>query len=86
MNATPLIIPITDFIRNTKYYSDLLPDVGTVTVTRDGRPYMDVKLNNIERNRRLLKFAGIWKGTGLDDDKLWAKVFARRNRKKPITL
>lgn len=86
MNANAPIIPITDFLRKAKYYSDLLPDVDKLIVTRDGRPYMDINLSNQERNRRLLAFVGKWKGTSLDDDKLWAKVFVRRNRKKPVRL
>lgn len=86
MNGNALIVPITDFIRRAKYYQDLMAKVAGITLTRDGRPYMDVKLNNQERNRRLLKFAGVWKGTRLDSDELWAKVFVRRNRKNPIKL
>lgn len=86
MNGNTLIVPITDFVRKSKHYADILPKVREMVITRDGRPYMDVKLTNEERNRRLLKFAGIWKGTELDNDELWAKVFVRRNRKKPIKL
>lgn len=87
MNGNTPIVPITDFIRRTKYYEDLLTDgVHEITLTRDGWPFMEVRLTNQERNRRLLALVGTWKGTKLDDDKLWAKVFVRRNRKKPIKL
>ncbi len=87
MNGNTTIAPITDFIRRTKYYEDLLcKNVREIVLTRDGWPFMEVKLTNQERNRRLLALAGTWKGTELDDDKLWAKVFVRRNRKTPIKL
>lgn len=34
----------------------------------------------------LLKAAGSWKGTELDDDKLWKEVFKRKSRKKAVSF
>lgn len=87
MDTNTPIVPITDFIRRTKYYEDLLSDgVKGMVLTRDGWPYLEVKLTNQERNRRLLALVGTWKSTELDNDKVWKAVAVRRNRKKPIKL
>lgn len=80
------IIPITEFIRNFGRYADMLPSLRKIILTREGWPYAEVKLTPEERNGKLLKLAGAWKGTELDDDVFWKKVLTRKSRKKPITL
>lgn len=85
MNGNTLVVPITDFIRNTKYYEDLAVRVN-LTLTRDGRPYLDVKLNNQARNRKLLEFLNTIDPTLFANDEVWKAVAVRRNRKKPIRL
>lgn len=85
MNGNTLVVPITDFIRNTKYYEDLVAKVN-LTLTRDGWPYLDVKLNNQARNRKLLEFLDTIDPTLFANDEVWRAVAVRRNRKKPIRL
>lgn len=80
------IIPITDFIRKFGAYADLLPTLDSLILTRDGRPFATVRATPEEKNRQLLSFFGIWKGTSLDNDRLWKNVLKRRNRKKLIAL
>lgn len=86
MNGNTLVVPITDFIRKTKYYEDLFPGIGEITLTRDGRPYLDVRLNNQARNRKLLEFLDTIDPTLFANDEVWKTVAVRRNRKKPIRL
>ena len=83
---TSKIIPVTEFIRNFGTYADLIPHIGELVLTREGKPFAVVKASPQEKNEKLLSFYGAWKGTKLDSDKLWKKVFKRRNRKKPIVL
>lgn len=80
------IISVTDFIRNFGDYTKILPEVEKLVLTRDGRPFAEVKIVPEEKNKKLLTFFGLWKGTDLDDDKLWKNVLIRKNRKKPIKL
>ncbi len=81
-----LTIPVTDFIRKFGNYAESLPTIEEIVLTRDGRPFATVKATPQEKNRRLLSFFGIWKGTELDDDKLWKEVLTRHNRRHPIKL
>lgn len=80
------IIPITDFIRKFGEYTSLLPKVNKLILTRDGRPFAEIKATPSEKNRKLLSFAGIWKGSELDNDKIWKKVLSRKNRKKIVSI
>jgi len=80
------IIPITDFIRRFGAYADLLPHMDKLILTRQGRPFAEVRATAQEKNRKLLKFAGVWKGTKLDDDAYWKKVLSRKSRKPIVKL
>lgn len=86
MNGNTLIVPITDFLRRHKYYGDQLRHADGMTLTLDGWPYLDVKLNNRERNKALLEFVKTIDPKLFDNDEVWKAVAVRRNRKKPITL
>lgn len=77
------IIPITDFIRRFGQYADLLPYLNKLILTREGRPFAEVKATAEEKNRKLLKFIGVWKDTKLDSDRHWKSVLSRKSR-KPI--
>lgn len=80
INNTP-IVPVTDFVRNFREYIDLLPKVTEIVLTRDSYAVATVKSTPKEKNAGLKKFWGIWKGTTLDNDRLWADVLKRRNKK-----
>lgn len=75
------IIPVSDFIRNFGDYANLLSSVDKIVLTREGRPFATVKATPEEKNRELLNFFGLWKGTKLDNDKLWREVLKRKSRK-----
>lgn len=80
------IIPITDFVRRFGQYADLLPHLDKLILTREGRPFAEVRATPEEKNRKLLKFAGVWKGTKLDDDRHWKKILRRKSRKPILSL
>ncbi len=80
------IIPITEFIRRFGVYSQLLPTLSGLILTREGRPFATLRATPEEKNRQLLSFFGLWKGTDLDSDLLWKTVRKRRNRKALISL
>lgn len=80
------IMPITDFIRNFGAYSDLLPSLDKLILTREGRPFAEMKATPEAKSEARKKFAGIWAGTDLDNDKFWAKVLKKTSRKRKIIL
>jgi hypothetical protein len=73
------IVPISDFIRKFGQYADLLPALTEIILTRDGRPFASLRARPEEKNRELASFAGLWKGTSLDRDRLWKDVRKRTN-------
>lgn len=80
------IVSTTDFIRNFGTYADMLPKLDKIILTREGRPFASVKSSPEEKNRQLLRSAGIFKGTPLEDDKFWKKVLKRKSKKKVYDL
>lgn len=80
------IISVTDFIRKFGDFADLLPKIDKLILTRDGRPFAEVRIVPEERNKKLLSYSGIWKNTELDDNKFWNMALKRNSRKKPITI
>ena len=80
------IIPVTDFIRNFGFYSDLLVEVDKLILTREGRPFATVETTPEEKNRKLLSLRGSWDGKLFEDDAVWKAVLIRRNRKNPIKI
>lgn len=80
------IVPITDFIRRIGDYADMLPNVTKLIITRDGRPFATFQATPEEKNARLIKLFGTWKGSLFDNDMIWKAVAVRRNRKKPIKI
>ena len=80
------IIPISDFIRKFGEYTAILPKIDKLILTREGRPFAEIKATASEKNKKLLSMAGMWKDTELDDDKLWKKVLTRKSRKKIIKI
>jgi len=53
---------------------------------KKSRPFAEVKASPSEKNKKLLSFFGVWKGTKLDNDKLWKEVLKRKSRKELIKL
>jgi hypothetical protein len=73
-------VSVTDFIRNFGTYADLLPKLDSLLLIRDGKYFATLKSTPTEKNKNLLKFSGVWKGTSLDKDSLWKRVLTRKNR------
>lgn len=76
-----MIVPITDFIRKFGMYANLLPKVDKIILTREGRPFAEVKLTSEERNERFLKLWGTWDPKLFGNDKIWKEPWKRKNRK-----
>ena len=76
------IVPVTDFIRNFGKYADLLPKLDGIILTREGRSFATVKPSREEKRKLMQKAAGLWKGTDLDNDKIWADVLSRKSKAK----
>ena len=53
---------------------------------KKSRPFAEVKASPSEKNKKLLSFFGVWKGTKLDNDKFWKEVLRRKSRKDLIKL
>lgn len=79
-------LTVTDFIRNLGVNLDLLPRITKMVLTRDGRPYAEIRLTPEERNRKFLQVLGTFDGRLFANDKVWKEVAVRRNRKKPIII
>lgn len=76
-----LIVPITDLRRNFGDISSNLTFVDHILLTKGGRPYAILKAAPEEKRKFLVKSFGAWKGTELDNEKLWKEVFTRKSRK-----
>jgi len=76
------IIPITDLRRNFGKISEDILSVESFVLTKGGKPFAILKAAPELRKESLMKAAGAWKGTILDDDELWKKVLTRKSRKK----
>lgn len=83
---TSKIIPVTEFIRNFGTYADLLLKTNKIILTREGRPFAEIKATPDEKNRELLRLRNSWDGKLFENAKVWKKVLMRRNRKKPIVI
>lgn len=77
------IIPITDFVRKFGQYADMLSSMDKIILTREGRPFAEVKATPQEKNRKLLALMKTWDGKLFENEAIWKKVLIRRNRKKP---
>ena len=82
MNANTPIVPVTDFVRNFASYMASLPGLSEIVLTRDSYPVATIKATSQSKNTELKKLFGVWKGTTLDNDKLWEDVLKRRNKKR----
>ena len=77
-------VPATDFVRKFGYYTDLLPKVNKINVTRGGKKVGVFSIPPEQKKKAFRAFAGSLKGTGFDNDEIWKEVFKRKSRKEPI--
>lgn len=80
------IIPITDLRRNFGEITANLANIDSLLLTKGGEPFATLKATPNIKRKNLLKAAGAWKGTKLDNDSLWVKVLKRKSRSKPVAL
>jgi len=80
------IISITELRKNFGRFTELLPRVDSLIVTRGGEPFAILKAVSMEKRKLMKKSSGAWKKTPLDNDSLWKEVFKRKSRKSDISL
>lgn len=80
------IIPITELRRKFGEVTASLPEIDSLILTKKGRPFAVLKATKEAKMEILKRSAGAWKGTALDSDKVWKKVFKRKSRKTKISL
>lgn len=81
-----IIIPITDFVRKFGAYANRLPSLEKIILTREGRPFAELKASPQEKNRKLIELIKSFDGKLFENEEVWKAVFTRRNRKKPIKI
>lgn len=80
------IISITDLRRNFGEITANLDKIEEIILTKGGEPFAILKAAPEVKRKMLKKSAGVWRGTALDNEKIWRKVFKRKSRKAPISL
>lgn len=84
LSNTDKTIAISDLRRRFGEIEKALPHVNRFIITKKGKPFAVLSADPSIKRAKLLSFAGIWKNTDLDDDKLWKDVLKRKSRKKAI--
>lgn len=80
------IVSITELRRNFGEITAELAKIDSLVLTRGGEPFAILKATPEEKMKILKKASGTWKGTALDKDDIWKKVFKRKSRRTTITL
>lgn len=87
------LIPITYLRRNLGKILRELSQKGPYLVTKDSRIIAEIRPKGKTAKdkskkttaQKLIKFAGIWKGTELDSDEFWNQILTK-DSKPPIKL
>ena len=80
------IIPITDLRRRFGEITANLASIDELILTKGGEPFAILKAAPEVKKKNLLKAAGGWKNTDLDNDKLWQKLLKRKSRMASVKL
>ena len=80
------IIPITDLRRNFGEITANLAETNGIILTKGGEPFAVLQAVPSVKKKILKKSCGAWKGTKLDDSKVWKEVFKRKSRKEAIAI
>ena len=81
-------IPIDEFRRKLGELKKELPFTD-FTLTDRGKPIARVTAtpeSSEVKKTRMMKMAGVWKETEMDDDNLWKEVLKKNSRRTDITL
>lgn len=79
-------ISINDLRRNFGEIERALPFVSFFIITKKGKPFAILSATPDLKKELMKKTAGAFKGTKLDDDKLWKEVLVKKSRKEEISL
>ncbi len=79
-------ISINELRRRFSEIEAELPYLESLVITKKGKPI--ATLTSAPELKKSLRrsTAGAWRGTDLDDDKLWTEVGKRRSRRNSIDL
>lgn len=80
------IIPVTEMRRNFGAITANLSKYKKIILTRGGRPFAVLRPVDSGGKKNLLKTAGAWRGTELDNDALWRKALKKKSRRKAVSL
>lgn len=80
------LIPISQMRKKFGEIEAILPYVDQITITKKGKPLAIITAAPEIKRAMIKKYAGSLKGSELDNDKIWKKIFKRKSRKKPIKL
>jgi len=80
------IVPITDLRRRFGEITARLAYIDSLILTKGGEPFAILKSAPNIKRKNLIKAAGAWKNTDLDDDKFWKIALKRKSRSKPVIL
>lgn len=78
------IVPITDLRRRFGEITSDLASLNSLILTKGGRPFAIMTPAPELKRERMMKSAGAWKGTRLDDEKLWKDILKRKSRRTDI--
>lgn len=94
-DITERLVPATMLRRNFGAVSKKIEKLGSVVLTIKGKPAFKVEkiesaFKDTDAKTYLLSHAGGWKGTDLDDDKLWKEILKteriKGSRKRHVKL
>jgi hypothetical protein len=80
------LIPISQMRKKFGEIETMLPYVDHITITKKGKPLAIITAAPEIKRSMIKKYAGSLKGSELDNEKIWKRVFKRKSRKKPIKL
>ncbi|MCX7881070.1 MAG: hypothetical protein N2482_00970 [Patescibacteria group bacterium] len=83
MNYT---IPISEMRKKFGEIEAILPYVDYITISKKGKPLAIISAVPEIKKSLIKKFAGVFKKTDLDKDKIWKNILKKRSRKNPIKL
>lgn len=79
-------IAISDLRRRFGEIEEALPYVDHFILTKKGVPFAVLSATPLVKRGLMEKTAGAFKGTKLENDKIWKDVLKKKSRKENITL
>lgn len=79
-------ISINDLRRNFGEIEKSLPLIDHFVVTKKGKPFAILCATSDTKRELMKKTAGVFKGTDLDNDRVWKDILKKKSRKENIVL